>query len=429
MKRKLLAITLVLMLMTAMLSMFSMPVAATPFAENKIAGDAKSIIYVTDFDYPVDWYTWTELGCGGGKAVRGEDVTVDTEEPGNNIPFDSKGNVGWTDHANGLQWTINVAADGDYRFSMWAASDNGANEGFQLHYNDTLIGALDHVNQEGWQEYTLYTIGDVKMTAGTHILKATWTNGGHNIAAMEIEPLVNGFPVWTPTAYKITRSGTTTIRATDFDPEPYGKAGNDGNQDVRQGHAVRTEGGNDTSRETYKDYHSNIGWIAAGDWVQYTVNVASDGVYNFVAVLATDSGEPGGVKITVGDKEVGTSAVPAKNGWQNYDKYPVGEVALEAGDHVIKVEFVGGNNFAALEVNRTGDIPSEAPAREAPTEAAAANEGSDDEPGEDGEKPTTAAANEGSDDGNNMILWIIVAVVAVVIIVVIIVFATKKKKA
>ena len=161
-----------------------------------------------------------------------------------------------------------------------------------------------------------------------------------------------GFPVWTPVEHRITRMGTSTIRATDFDATPYGKEGADGAQQVREGHAVRTEGNE-------SEWGSNIGWIGAGDWVQFTSVFVADGIYNFVVAIASGVATPGGVRVMVGDIEVGTSAPAPSNGWQAYERRTVGEAAIPTGEHVIRVEFpAGGLNFAALEINRIGDMPA-----------------------------------------------------------------------
>ena len=422
-RKKILAGLLILALVSMITPVVSMNVSAAPYAEINIAESGVSKINATDFDTE---YGLTTDTPDGGRNIRPE-TDVGTEHGGNDFGFE--GNVGWMDQIEWLQWTINVAADGFYRFNAAIASDSG-NGGIDLYLDGEKIGSSpDGKEGNGWQDYTMYVIGDTNVSAGTHILRMeSWSGGGINIAGFDVEPLNEfGFPpVWENPNYRITRSGTTTIKATDFDPEPYQKEGADGAQQVREGHAVRTEGNG-------SEWGSNIGWIAAGDWVQYTVNVASDGVYSFVAAIASDADPTGGVKITVGDAEVGTSANSAKNGWQEYDKYPVGEVALTSGEHVIKVEFTGGVNFAAIEVTRTGDIPSDEPEAAAPPAEVDTPADGGDEPGDesadDGETPTTPPASSSSDDDGNMILWIIVAVVAVVIIVVIIIFATKKKKA
>lgn len=399
----------------------AMSASAEPFAEIKIAATARSVIKAVEFDSNPD-YNWTS-DCDGGKGVRPDEL-VDTET-GSGTAEDYDGNIGWTDHGTWVQWTVDVEADGDYRFEAWCASDNDSNEGLSILCDGAPVGTLDHVEQEGWQEYALYKFGDTAMTAGTHVIKAEWPSvGGFNITAIIVTPLVNGYPVWIPVEHKIASSGTNRIGAVDFDSGVNGFSFDEtGSSAVRPDETVNTEFGNETSGSTYSGYTGNIGWISAGDWVQYTVTVAREGMYKFETWLASEADPPGGIKVYADDGEIGTSPDSAKDGWQNYAKYPVGEAAMTAGDHVIKVEFTGGCNFAALEITRTGNIPEQAPpetdapaqADESPADAAATGEGDSN----------TAIDEEES--GGNMLLIIIIAAAIVVVVVVLLVIMTAGK--
>jgi len=418
--KKILAVTITVIMLASILSI---PALAVPYAEINIAPDAQSVIKAVEFDSVDD--DWKDGSCGGGKNIR-PDERIDTE-PGAGVAEDFDGNIGWTDHGTWVQWTVNVAADGDYRFEAWCASDNGSNEGLSLLYDDAPIGTVDFVEQEGWQEYSLYKFGDIKMTAGAHVIKAQWGSaGGFNIAAIIVTPLINGQPLWIPVEHKIAGSGKNVIRAVDFDSGKYGKAPASGDKTIRPNEDVNTEVGG-------SEFGGNIGWIAAGDWVQYTVKVQRDGLYKFDAWLASDANPTGGVTIYIDDKEVGTSPDSAKDGWQTYALYPVGEGSMLTGEHVIKVEFNGGLNISALEITRVGDIPDpNAPAAPAVDDNAAApvddNAAAPEAAADDGAAAPETTANDSSDEGDNMLLFICIAIGAVVVIVIIVILVTRKKK-
>ena len=301
--KKIISLALAIMLTLALLSFC---VAAEPYAEININAGGVSKINATDFDTV---YGLTTDAPDGGRDIRPE-TEVGTEHGDNRLGF--KGNIGWLDHVEWLDWTINVAVDGFYRFSAAIASDSG-NGGIDLYLDGEQIGSSPQGKEgNGWQEYTMYKVADIRVSAGTHVLRMIpWSGGGINIAGFDVEPLNEfGFPpVWENPNYRITRSGTTTIKATDFDPDYYGKEGADGNQHVREGHAVRTEGNG-------SEWGSNISWIGAGDWVQYTVNVAADGMYAFIAQLAS-GGVPNPVTITVNGNSVTAGAPTDSTGWQD----------------------------------------------------------------------------------------------------------------
>ena len=237
-------------------------------------------------------------------------------------------------------------------------------------------------------------------------------------------------PAYTPPykqqTYRIGE-GTTVVRAVDFDAGAdnyYESNASDGNHEVRTDEEVQTEVGT-------SGYGGNIGWIAEGEWVQYTMRFDS-GKYSVKAYMASDSDSPGTVEISVNGELVGESGNVTKAGWQAYEWYDVGEFSVDAGQHVVKTEFPTGNlNIAALEFTRVGDSENAPAETEAPPaeESPAGDEGGADE-GDAAPAATADNNTETEDGGNNMLIIIIIgAVVLVVIIIVLIVVTGKKKKA
>jgi hypothetical protein len=173
---------LAVIIITALLSM---SVTAAPYAEIKI-GDGVSTIIATDFDSGE--YEWTDNG--GGKDIR-PDEAVGTEVGESEFGSD----VGWTDQGTGIQWTVQVEFDGKYKFEVWLASDNASNEGMSLLYNGAKIGESGPATVEGWQVYTLYTIGEIEMSAGTQVIKGDWSAvGGFNVSAIIVTCLEKATP-------------------------------------------------------------------------------------------------------------------------------------------------------------------------------------------------------------------------------------------
>jgi len=212
--------------------------------------------------------------------------------------------------------------------------------------------------------------------------------------------------------------GKSIIYATDFDADDYEEKGATGATFVARPE-MEDIGGPQTEA-------NNIGWINAGEWVQYTVNVEVDGKYKFVASLASDSDSPGNVELYYDGNLIGASENSAKEGWQVYDDYEVGEIEMAAGTHVIKALFPKGNmNISEIIVTALFETPATEPepAPAANEEIPEAEEGADTGAAEP-ESTTEAPKN----DEGNMILWIAVAAGAVVVIIIIAVLVTKKKK-
>ncbi len=90
----------------------------------------------------------------------------------------------------------------------------------------------------------------------------------------------------------------------------------------------------------------NIAYTLTGEWLQYTVEVMSSGVYDLNLRMATDGSdktlhvEIDGVNVT------GPVQVPDTDGWQKWETITVSDVNLTAGEHVMRIVF--GSNYMNL---------------------------------------------------------------------------------
>jgi hypothetical protein len=80
-----------------------------------------------------------------------------------------------------------------------------------------------------------------------------------------------------------------------------------------------------------------IGWTAAGEWLKYSVNVATAGTYAIDMRVASD-GVGGTFHFEVdGVDKTGPIAAPSTGGWQTWKTITKTGVALTAGPHVIRL--------------------------------------------------------------------------------------------
>jgi hypothetical protein len=86
----------------------------------------------------------------------------------------------------------------------------------------------------------------------------------------------------------------------------------------------------------------NIGWIAAGEWVTYTVAVANSGSYTAQVRVASMGG--GSLEIAAGapSSTARTVAIPNTGGWQNWTTVSV-PITLAAGTQTVTVRFLTAN--------------------------------------------------------------------------------------
>jgi endoglucanase len=164
-----------------------------------------------------------------------------------------------------------------------------------------------------------------------------------------------------------------TVFAPDYDLGKIGYAYNDADyQNVGGSSTTWNQGGeyrNDgVDIEQCTDTYSNgydVGWTAANEWMQYTVDVTESATYNINIRYA--SNQTGGQFILRMDGNVLTPSVvnvPVTGGWQTWQTLTVSNVTLTAGSHTFKIQmFAGGFNLSSYTfvivpttVKRLGDM-------------------------------------------------------------------------
>jgi hypothetical protein len=205
----------------------------------------------------------------------------------------------------------------------------------------------------GWQRnaYWLTDSGDVWFpTAGTHTIRVQVREDGVEVDQIVISPakyLADGpgpnsadatiVPKPTgsaPPPVSTPFSGSPaaipgTLRASDFDNGGEGVAYHDASAG-NSGVAYRQT---DVDLEPSSDGGYDVGWIAAGEWLKYTVNVAAAGPYTASFRVAAP-GQGGTFHLEMNGVNVsGPIVIPATGGWQVWQTVTK-TVTLSAGTQV-----------------------------------------------------------------------------------------------
>ncbi len=159
-----------------------------------------------------------------------------------------------------------------------------------------------------------------------------------------------------------------TIQAENFNTGGEGVAYHDSDT-TNSGGQYRTSEGVDIEATTDTGAGYNVGWTAAGEWMKYTVNVASSGTYNLNFRVA--SAQAGGTfHLEVDGANVsGTMTVPNTGGWQVWTTLTKTGVSLSAGQHILRwvTDAAGGNyNWMSFASSGTGPTPTFAPPTNTP---------------------------------------------------------------
>jgi hypothetical protein len=198
-------------------------------------------------------------------------------------------------------------------------------------------------------------ISGTPTTAGTVAVAISATNaGGTGNATLNIT--VNPASVAESPYGGTAATIPGTIQAENYDLGGPGVAYNDADA-VNSGGQYRTSDQVDIETTSDAGGGYDIGWTNAGEWMKYTVNVATTGTYTLQARLASTTAgntlhvELDGVNIS------GTIAVPNTGGWQTWQTASVTTTSLSAGSHILRIyEETGGFNINYLTFVATAQV-------------------------------------------------------------------------
>ena len=190
-----------------------------------------------------------------------------------------------------------------------------------------------------WESFGVNVEAASQTWAGGSLAFASWSDGGvgtHTVVTpstpssivatftggAEGPPPLPGSPIALPGVVQAEDfdNGSSGEAYLDMSPENEGREYRPTAVDVE---ATADEGGG-----------HNVGWIAPGEWMKYTVGVSTAGTYTIAARVAADG--PGGtfhIEIDGVDR-TGPIAIPNTGGWQEWTNVTAPPVVLSAGTQV-----------------------------------------------------------------------------------------------
>jgi|GEM_PF-521868 len=256
--------------------------------------------------------------------------TENTGDPGGGL------DVGWQETGDWMDYNVNVATAGSYTVTFRAATTN---TGVQVQLRNaagTVLGTVTVPNTGWWQTYQNVT-ATVTLPAGQQTLRVYTSDGkgsGWNFNWMD-------FAAATTTTPPPTSSTTQHIEAESY-TTMYG---------------IQTENSGDAGGTL------NVGWQETGDWMNYSVNVATAGTYTVSFRAATTNT---GVQVQLRNASgvtLGTVTIPNTGWWQTYQTVTT-TVTLPAGQQTLRIYTSdakgSGWNFNWWELSgpTTGTVPT-----------------------------------------------------------------------
>ncbi|WP_462251741.1 glycosyl hydrolase [Ekhidna sp.] len=104
---------------------------------------------------------------------------------------------------------------------------------------------------------------------------------------------------------------------------------------------------------------ATVGWISAGEWLEYSINVNQSGVYDLAVRYASGNAAGGGpFYLEINGNPVSENVpVPSTGNWNTWNTLTTSGVELVEGNHILRVVFDNGEfNLGKMNFTRTGDL-------------------------------------------------------------------------
>jgi endonuclease/exonuclease/phosphatase family metal-dependent hydrolase len=293
-------------------------------------------------------YYDTTAGNSGGVA-RSTDVDIESSSEGGD-------DIGWTAAGEWVNYTISVPSSGNYSVALRVASPSGATMHVAFGGSSNISVAAAIPATGAWQAWTTVTV-PAALAAGTQVMKVKFDTGGVNLRYTQIST-VSTSSGGTLSPYSGTPAAVPgVIAAETFDNGGEGVA----YHDTTPGNSGGAFRNTDVDIEASSAGGYDVGWAAAGEWLNYTVKVASAGTYTAAIRVASPNGGSLHVGFN-GSPNVWISvAAPATGGYQSWVVVNV-PMTLGAGVQQMTVMFdTNGLNLHDVTVTSASAPPPPPP--------------------------------------------------------------------
>lgn len=240
--------------------------------------------------------------------------------------------VGWTRAGEWLEYTVNVRQSGLYAINARVASD-GPGGKFRLLLDGRDMAFFTAPDTGGWQNFVLLAGPNVFLPQGQHVLRVSLDEVGKsgsvaNLSLFEFKPGTRSVPFQNGAPAAIPG----VIEAVNFDEGGEGVAYHDSDPGNNGGFYRSTDVDIDQ-----REVGLYVGWTQGGEWLNYTVNVQTEGYYLLEAYVAS-FGEGGVFHLEFdGVDRTGPLVVPGTGSWTNIGVIVKRRIFLPAGTQTMRV--------------------------------------------------------------------------------------------
>jgi len=312
----------------------SWPLAAqaqTPFSGTPIA--LPGTFEAEDFDNGGEGVAYHDnvpgnAGNAGFRTTEDVDIILTRDPAGGGYVVNNFETGEW------MAYTVDIQAAGQYEIAIRTANGGATPTTFRVEIDgNNATGSVAVPPTGGWSVYQWVAKPGVSLPAGKHVLRLVSEQQYFDVNQIR----VTATPT-TPFAGVISLPGT--FEAENFDVGGQDISYNDTTATNDGGEFRTTEGVDIIASRDPDDAGAgySVNGFHAGEWMVYTVNVATSGIYDIEARVATGTFANAAIHIEIDGVNVTGSIVPGASGsFGTYVWAKKPSVQLSAGQHVLKL--------------------------------------------------------------------------------------------
>jgi len=291
----------------------------------------------------------------GGQGVAYNDTpglqgtgTIDNGRTGSAVEQTVGGDITQTAAGEWLEYSVNVATAGAYDLDLLLAG-TGAGRSVRVDFYKagssiayTTTGRIDAPATGSFASFAPRGVDALFLDAGTQVVRVNFLGGDQDFRSFtltKVTPAQSPFPG--PTAPSLV-AGSLRLDASNYDLGGQGISFND---------AAGLQGGTAGGRSDGRVEHTaggDIGFSAAGDWLEYSFNLAQGGSHDLAVQLSTatagrqfqvDFFKPGAATPY---ESTGVLANASTGSLATFQTRSFANLDLDAGQQALRVTFVNG---------------------------------------------------------------------------------------
>ena len=236
--------------------------------------------------------------------------------------------VGWINEGEWLTYDVDVPEDGTYQVVARVASNHNIDHSLNVSI-DGQSTTVDFGSTGSWQAWSDAVGGELELTAGTHELRLDLNSSGFNL---------NYLDLITPESIRVEAEDYLDDRysfeQTFYDTDYQNQGGGYRDRPVDIEPTSDISGG------------FNVGWIEAGEWLTYSVDIPYDGNYQVVGRVASDIDTSHSLDISIGGQYTNLGFGDT-GGWRSWTDVMGDDLYLTAGTHEMRLDM----NTSGFNVN------------------------------------------------------------------------------